>query len=331
MAVNVVRRLSRLAGTALVLAGFPFLPGAGANAQELRELDLGHHWSQGTDVAATLVLLNATTGEIGSYNPDRARRRFIPASTFKIPHTLIALETGVATGPDHLIHWDSTTPSDGGFWAASWSQDHTLRSAVQSSVYWYFQDIAASVGEQRMQRYLDQFDYGNRSTGGGVDQFWLHGQLRISPLEQVFFLQRMYAGHLGVSDRATRILKDILVLEEGHGYRLSGKTGTADVTPSRELAWLVGYVEREEQLWFFALNMEGEDVWERWGSAKARLDLLKSILEEQRILPQLVVGGAAMSSAQLEGPERRARGMNHPHAEGNAQFRCLKRSVDEDV
>lgn len=283
---NVARRLSRLAGTALVPVGFSFLPGPGATAQEPYELDLGHHWAQGSDVDATLVLLNGTTGELGSYGPDRANRRFIPASTFKIPHTLIALETGVVAGPDHLMPWDSTTASDGGFWATSWSRDHTLRSAVQNSVYWYFQKTAVSVGEERMQRYLDQFEYGNRDTGGGLDQFWLHGQLKISPMEQVFFLQRMYAGELGVSDRATRILKDILVLEEGQGYRLSGKTGTADVTPSRELAWLVGYVEQEEQVWFFALNMEGEDVWERWGSQGARLDLLKSILEEQRVLPR---------------------------------------------
>jgi len=113
-----------------------------------------------------------------------------------------------------------------------------------------------------MQNYVDQFDYGNRDLGGGIDQFWLYGDLKISPNEQVKFLERMYSEELGVSEESTQVVKDILVLEEMHSYRLSGKTGTADVTSTRELAWLVGFVERDNDVWFYALNMEGEQVWE---------------------------------------------------------------------
>lgn len=211
--------------------------------------------------------------------------RFIPASTYKIANSLIALETGVATGPDHVIPWDSTAPRDPGFWASVWSQDHTLRSAMRNSVYWYYQVLARQIGAERMQTYLDRFSYGNRNMGGGLDRFWLHGELRISPDEQVRFLARMYQGGLGLSERSTEVVKDLLVLEETPAYRISGKTGTADVTPTRELAWLVGYVEHRGDVWFYALNLEGEQVWERWGSSTARLALVRDLLQDLGVLP----------------------------------------------
>jgi beta-lactamase class D len=152
-------------------------------------------------------------------------------------------------------------------------------------VYWYYQALARQIGAERMQRYLDRFGYGNRNMGGGLDRFWLHGELRISPDEQVRFLARMYRGELGLSERSTQVVKDLLVLEETPAYRLSGKTGTADVTPTRELAWLVGYVEHGGEVWFYALNMEGEQVWEQWGSSTARLALVRDLLQDLGVPP----------------------------------------------
>jgi beta-lactamase class D len=244
-----------------------------------REVDLSAFFpSVGSD-DATFVVLNARSGELVRYNASRAKRRYVPASTFKIANALIALETGVATGPDHLIRWDGVRPDDGSFWASSWSNDHTLRSALRNSVFWYFQELARRTGADRMQHYLDQFDYGNRDMGGGLDQFWLHGELRISADEQVRFLLRMYESELGVSEESTRVVKDILVLESGDTYRLSGKTGTANLTATREIAWLVGYVETPADTSFFALNVEGEEVWDRWGNPASRLRLVRELLE----------------------------------------------------
>lgn len=284
------RRMRRLATAQLIVAGLTMTacaqaPQGGSAPPAAREVDLSHFF-EGIDPAdATFVLLDARTGETTRYNPARARQRFIPASTYKIPHTLIALETGVASGPDFTLAWDSLAPRGPGFWATSWSRDHSLRSALRNSVYWYYQELARRIGPERMQQYLDRFDYGNRNMGGGADRFWLHGDLRISPDEQVEFLRRLYLGELGLAERSTAILKDLIVLEENAEYRLSGKTGTADVTPTRELAWLVGYVERDDRVWVFALNMEGEQVWEQWGPPAPRLDLVRRILQHLAVLP----------------------------------------------
>lgn len=245
----------------------------------VEEVDLGAAFG---DIAGTFVLLDPKAGRLRVHNPGRARTRFLPASTFKIPNTLIALESGVATGADFRLQWDSTVAPRQPWWPAEWARDHTLRSALRVSAVWYYQEIARRVGAERMQQYVSRFDYGNRDISGGIDQFWLSGGLRISPLEQVEFLRRLYAGELGVSDATTRIVKEILVLESTPQYRLSGKTGWAGLGDSIGVGWLVGYLERGDEVYFFATNIPVR----RNQDAAARLPITKASLKRLGLMPE---------------------------------------------
>jgi hypothetical protein len=104
---------------------------------------------------------------------DRSGQAFLPASTFKIPNSLIALETGVVGDPDKdIFKWDGVKRS-----IEAWNQDHTLRSAIAASAVPVYQEIARHIGAERMQKYVDLFEYGNRNIGGGIDQFWLTGEI----------------------------------------------------------------------------------------------------------------------------------------------------------
>lgn len=249
-----------------------------------QEADLSRFF---TNAEGTFVLLDGQTGRTIRHNPERARQPFLPASTFKIPNSLIALETGVATGPDFPLAWDPEVAPPQPWWRDSWKRDQTLRTAFRESVVWYYQELARRIGPERMQTYVQRFDYGNADLSGGIDKFWLSGGLRISPDEQVDFLRRFYRGELGVSPRSTQIVKDILLVDETPEYRLSGKSGTAmmDGYDDRELAWFVGYVERGNQVCFYALNMEGDRVGEDWPPGK-RSELVREILRELGVLPR---------------------------------------------
>src|SRR5438876_5152033 len=130
----------------------------------------------------------------------------LPASTFKIPNSLIALETGVVEDPDKdVFKWDGVTRS-----IEAWNKDHTLRSAIAASVVPVYQEIARRIGEARMQKYLNLLEYGNHNIGGGIDQFWLTGDMRIDPMQQVDFLDRLRRGVLPVSKRSQELVRDIL-------------------------------------------------------------------------------------------------------------------------
>jgi beta-lactamase class D len=240
-----------------------------------------------TNAEGTFVLLDGQTGQTTRYNPARARQSFSPASTFKIPNSLIALETGVARGPDFPLSWDPNVAPPQPWWRDSWKRDQTLRTAFRESVVWYYQELARRIGPERMLTYVQRFGYGNEDLSGGIDQFWLRGGLRISPNEQVDFLRRFHRGELGVSPRSTQIVKDVMLVEQTPEYKLSGKSGTTmvDGYEDRELAWFVGYVERENQVHFYALNMEGDSVGEDWPPSK-RVTLTRDILRELGTLPR---------------------------------------------
>ena len=177
----------------------------------------------------------------------------LPASTFKIPNSLIALETGVVQDPDKdVFKWDGVTRP-----IEAWNRDHTLRSAIAASVVPVYQEIARRIGQERMQKYVDLFEYGNRDIGGGIDQFWLTGNLRIDPVQQVDFVDRLRRGVLPISGRSQELVRDILPATKAGDAVIrvkSGLVGAERGEPS--LGWMVGWTEKGTARTVFALNMD---------------------------------------------------------------------------
>jgi beta-lactamase class D len=79
------------------------------------------------------------------------------------------------------------------------------------------------------------------------------------------------------------VVKDILVLEETPIYKLSGKTGGGSLVNGKALGWFVGYLERKDDVYFFATNIEGADFA---AIRDKRIDLTRQILEESGYLPK---------------------------------------------
>jgi beta-lactamase class D len=187
------------------------------------------------------------------YDPERCAERLLPASTFKILNSLISLETGVVPDENYMIKWDGTQ-----YPTASWNRDHTFKTAFQNSVVWYYQELARRVGRENMQHYVDLVNYGNRDISGNLDNFWLDGKLRISAVEQVEFLKRLYSGDLPFSQRSIKIVKEIMVLEDTPTYQFSGKTGAGQMD-AVNVGWFVGYINENDNVYFFAANIKGSD------------------------------------------------------------------------
>ncbi len=202
------------------------------------------------------------------YNSRRATNEYSPASTFKIMNSLIALETGVIKNEAEVIPWDGVDRS-----IRAWNADHNMRSAIRYSVLWFYQELARRTGKDRMQQYIELAGYGNRDTDGAMDQFWLTGDLRISPKGQVDFLARLYRNDLPFSRRSMDIVKDILFLEKTAAYTLYGKTGWSQASDP-QIGWFVGWLESAGEVYFFATNI---DIIEPQDN-RARFDVTMRIL-----------------------------------------------------
>lgn len=222
------------------------------------------------NVSGCMLVYDLNKNEYLIYNSKRCNESFIPASTFKLLNSLIALETGVIKDENEVIPWDSVTRQ-----YDKWNMDQTLRTAIKYSAVWAYQEIARKIGEQRMQHYIDSVKYGNCNISGGIDRFWLDGDLRITPFQQVEFLRRLYSDDLPFSKRNLDIVKDIMINDQTENYILRGKTGWADTT-----GWYVGYLEENDNVYFFANNIDivnEQDV-------KARIEIVKDIFKSMSLL-----------------------------------------------
>ncbi len=276
-------RRSRLAAAGLILALLGVGTTRGAGTLPPLPADAEKRLAAVFDgTSSAFVLLDPSRNRTVRYDEERCRLPLTPFSTFKIPNTLIALDSGLVRDPGATVRFDPMKHPPQLFWPATWAHDQTLRTAFRDSVVWFYQDLAVAAGPERMARYLDQFHYGNRDISGGQDRFWLGSTLKISADNQVEFLRAFYGNRLGLDPATTRIAKGIFVFEKGDGFTLSAKTGGGEVGEGKALGWFVGYLETANGPAFFALNTDG-DSFE--AIRDKRIDLTKRALRALGLLP----------------------------------------------
>jgi beta-lactamase class D len=132
-----------------------------------------------------------------------------------------------------------------------------------------------------MQDMIDKFDYGNKNISGGIDMFWLTGELRISQVEQINFLKKLYKDELPVSKRSVEITKNIMLLEDTLAYKLRAKTGWG-YQDGIDIGWFVGWVEKAGNVYFFATNIETNSPADNF--AASRREITKKILKKLGII-----------------------------------------------
>jgi len=199
-----------------------------------------------TKINGTIVLSSLKDNKEYISNDSRAIKRYIPASTFKIPNTLIALEERVIKDQYEIIKWDGIKR-----FYEPWNKDQTLQSAISISCVWCYQKLAKKIGNDKYLYYLKKLHYGNEKTGSDVSTFWLEGDIKISAIEQIEFLKKLYENNLPFKQKYMDITKEILTVEKTDEYIIKAKSGW-----SGKIGWYVGYVETKNNIWFFALNAD---------------------------------------------------------------------------
>ncbi|MEJ2062175.1 MAG: penicillin-binding transpeptidase domain-containing protein [Reinekea sp.] len=197
------------------------------------------------NVNGSILIESADGKQRYQYNVNN-KESFIPASTFKIPNTLIILEEGLIKDSSEVIAWDGVERE-----YAPWNKDQTLKTAFQYSCVWCYQRYSKMVGDTKYHEYLRDFDYGNQLTGNDITRFWLDGDLRVSVKDQISFLRKVYFENLPIQKQHIETLKNIMLSESDGQMKIWSKTGW-----SGKDGWYVGYLVVNKQTWFFANHIE---------------------------------------------------------------------------
>ena len=232
-------------------------------------------------VPVCTLLTEASTGKLVKRVGERCDQRFTPASTFKIPLSLMGYDSGFLTD-EHLpaIPYHETSAAQD----PSWKTTVDPTSWIKNSVVWYSQQLTSWLGKERLQHYVTRFSYGNQDLAGnpgmndGLTQSWLSSSLRISPLEQAAFLQRLLTRQLPVSARAYEMTRRILYVGElPNGWSVRGKTGTGyqmkdDGTPdlNRQIGWFVGWAAKGKRNIVFVYAVTDEQAQPTRAGLRAR-------------------------------------------------------------
>lgn len=223
-------------------------------------------------VEGCFVLFDGERSVLRVYNPERARKRLLPASTFKIANALIGLELGAARDVDEVIPYGGT---DEAFDA--WERDMSLREAIKISNVPVFHQLAKRIGIERMSEQVKAFGYGNTEVGEDIEQrFWLTGPLAISAVEQVEFIKRYRAGELPILPETAAAVREILEHERAADHAIFGKSGWAGPRHP-ETGWWVGWVETRGAAFPFAVNSDVATLQDAKHRLPIALECLKSL------------------------------------------------------
>ena len=230
-------------------------------------------------VIGSILIYDLSADRFYSNDFARAETGKLPASTFKIPNSIVALELGVVEDDSTIFKWDGVERS-----VKNWNQDLIFRNAFHYSCVPCYQHIAREVGVERMHTMLDKMEYpGMQFSSETIDNFWLMGTSRISPMQQIAFLRRYHAREIPVSTRTYDILDDMMIVESTAEYTLRAKSGWS-VDNGHNNGWYVGYVEKESNVYFFATNIEPVNQEQMDGFVQARIEVTRNALAQLKII-----------------------------------------------
>lgn len=197
-----------------------------------------------------ILIYNSKNKKYYSNNFTKAKKAFLPASTFKIPNTIIGLETNFLKNEESVFKWNGEKR-----YLSSWEKDLSLQEAFQFSCVPCYQELAKKIGVTAMNNFLNKINFGKMDVNlKTISNFWLTGNSKISPLEQIKFLIRFYNEALPIKKTTTQIVKNIMKTNVTKSYILSGKTGLA-TSNSIKTGWFVGFVEVDKNVIFFATKV----------------------------------------------------------------------------
>lgn len=212
-----------------------------------------------------------------------AMKETLPASTFKIANSAIALETDAISNEHEILKWNGRENTFFGSRIEAWNEDINMKKAFETSAVWFYVELAKRIGREIYREYLNEISYGNNDLTEPGDDFWNFGKFGVSPVNQIQLLINLHRKELPFSDSTIQIVREMMLLESTDLYDLFGKTGWTK-TNKEDIGWWIGFVEKERDTWFFATRITKSLATDNPDFSACRMTITRSVLNDAGIL-----------------------------------------------
>jgi len=220
----------------------------------------------------SFVLLDQSHNTWSIFNEELASLRVSPNSTYKIYDALLGLEEGIINAQNSFIDWNNEK-----YPFQEWERSQNLNSAMAYSVNWYFQSIDLMLGSQKIKSFLRNIGYGNKTMSQDIEMYWNDSSLKISPIEQIKLLQQFQQNTFSFSNENVQAVKDAIFITKNNTHSLYGKTGTGRVNGDDINGWFIGYVETNDNTYYFATNIQSDSEATGHQAAEISLSILADL------------------------------------------------------
>ncbi|MCH5257793.1 MAG: class D beta-lactamase [Lachnospiraceae bacterium] len=227
------------------------------------------------------IIYSPDDDKYSAYNSELCKQQTSPYSTFKIISTLAGLHNGIIENETSTMNYTGVQ-----YPVSEWNEDLALEKAFKSSCIWFFRQIIDTVGYDEIQDELISLDYGNCDisewNGNNINPlpelngFWMGSSLKISPLEQVQVLTKIFEGESIYRDKEINILRQLMLVDEDT-IKIYGKTGSS----SNGEAWFVGFSEDNYERKYFAIYLNDSTQNDRISGSTAK-EISLSIIQNER-------------------------------------------------
>ena len=244
-------------------------------ATDYAQQRIAHYFDEAHTTGVLVVKQNNQTMVYGN-DLKRSKTEYVPASTFKMLNALIGLENNKATTTE-IFKWDGKKRA-----YPTWEKDMTLAEAMKLSAVPVYQTLARRIGLQLMQSEVKRVGFGNTNIGKQVDNFWLVGPLKITPIQEVNFVDQLAHQTLPFKPQTQEQVKNMLLIAQKNGSSVYAKSGWGmDVSP--QVGWLTGWVEQPNgRIVSFSLNIQMQNNMQ----PTIRNEIVMKSLEDLNILPK---------------------------------------------
>lgn len=244
------------------------------------------HWNQPFEecgIKGSITIYDYQLKKWMTNNMKDSQTPTLPASTFKIVNTLIALEIKAVKDEHEIIPWidDYDTLKYGH--RPNIYHSMSMKEAFRLSAGWAYIELAKRIGKDRYKDFLTKIDYGNVDLSIDDPDFWNFGGFAISPANQIEVLTGIYEETLPFSKSSFKTLKDMMVVEQTANYTIRAKTGwTRD--GGKDTGWWVGYIEKNDHVYFFATRLIKARSEANPNFGRCRKEITKAIFRELGVL-----------------------------------------------